>query len=74
MAYPKIKENLNHGILENLGYSFNMMEGGYISPDRATVININRRPYERQVAQYRPNVEDAHRANLEQLQQYNILE
>jgi len=74
MSKIKIKECLDHKKLEELGYNYSIMEGGYISKDGATIVNIDRRPYRREVAQYRANVEIEHMKNVAELRQINALE
>lgn len=74
MKNPKIKENFNEMELERLGYRYVIMEAGYISKDGATVVSIDRSPYQRQVMQYTRDAEVAHEANVEQLRQMDALE
>lgn len=74
MKNPKIKEDFNEIELEKLGYRYNIMEAGYISKDRATIVSIDRSPYQRQVMQYTQDAEVQHEANVAQLQEMNILE
>lgn len=74
MKRVKIKENLDHKKLEELGYNYVMMEAGYISKDRATIICIERNPYKREVMQYRGNVENEHIKNVEKLKELGFLE
>lgn len=74
MKNEMIKADLNYDRLEELGYVYSMMEGGYISEDGATIISIDRRPYERQVMQYKANVEDQHIKNVDKLKEADLLE
>lgn len=74
MKKVKIKADLDRTILEELGYAYSIMEGGYISEDGATIISINRRPYEREIQQYSANSEDKNLANIEQLRKIGALE
>ena len=60
--------------LERLGYREVMMEGGYVSRDRATVIHFSRKPYRGQVSQFRPNREVDHAVNLATLRKAGLLE
>ena len=53
----------NFDVLTNYGYSFSMIEGGWISPDRATIVSQYREPYQRQIMQYSYN-EEAHEKNI----------
>ena len=74
MEKTKIKINLDYDKLEGLGYIYSIMEGGYISKDEATIISTDRRPYEREVSQYRANVGVEHMKNVEQLREFDIIE
>ncbi|MGE7129191.1 hypothetical protein [Lysinibacillus xylanilyticus] len=74
MSNVKIKVNLDHGKLEEMGYIYSIMEGGYVSPNGATIVSISRAPYQRQVMQYRANAEVEHLANVELLNQVGALE
>ena len=69
-----IKTDLDHDKLIELGYTFSVMEGGFVSKDAATIVSIDRRPYERQVMQYRANAEVKHLENVEKLKQIDALE
>lgn len=69
----KIKEDLDGQLLRNLGYTYDVMEGGYISENAATIIYKSRKPYERQVDQYRGNAEAEHALNVEVLRQADAL-
>lgn len=69
-----IKSDLQHSKLEEIGYSYSILEGGFISADNATIIFIMRSPYERQVAQFIPNVESKHMANIEKLREIDAIE
>jgi len=74
MENPKIKANLDFKKLEDLGYSYSIVEGGYVSEDGATIISTDRMPYKRQVMQYKSNVETEHMKNIEQLKNIKVLE
>ena len=74
MKNPKIKEDFEHSKLKELGYKYDIMEAGYISKDFATIVFINRSPYQREVTQFIPNAEVAHEENVEQLRQMDVLE
>lgn len=74
MKSVKIKENLDYKKLEELGYTYSISEGGYISENGATIISICRSPYKRQVMQYEANVEAEHMENIEQLKNIDVLE
>lgn len=74
MSNVKIKVDLDHSKLEELGYIYSIMEGGYVSSDGATIVSISRSPYQRQVMQYRANAEAEHLANVELLKQVGALE
>jgi len=51
-------------VLINYGYRYSTIEGGWISANRATIINENRSPYQRQIQQYNPNMQEAHEENI----------
>lgn len=74
MGKTLIKKELDHSELEKLGYTFWPIEGGYVSADGATIINISRAPYLRQVFQFRANAEAEHEANVNRLGQIGALE
>lgn len=74
MAVTKVKEAFDFETLRTLGYRYSMMEGGYISPDGATIVIDNRKPYIREVMQFQPNVEKEHSKNIEKLREFNALE
>lgn len=74
MEKVMIKKDLDYKKLEELGYSYSITEGGYISEDGATIISIDRNPYKRQVMQYKANVEVEHMKNVEQLRKIDVLE
>ena len=74
MSNTKIKADLDHCKLEELGYTYSSMEGGFVSSDGATIVSISRAPYQRQVMQYRANAEAKHSANVELLSQIGALE
>jgi hypothetical protein len=69
-----IKNDFDQNKLKQQGYTFSVMEGGYISKDGATIVNIFRSPYERQVHQFRPDSESEHNANVEKLKEIDALE
>ena len=61
------------GVLTNYGYTYSMIEGGWISADLATIVSENRKPYHREIQQYSPN-EEAHEKNIEKLVSFGIAE
>lgn len=73
MEKIKIKESFEHKRLEELGYEYAIMEGGYVSENGATIVSINRRPYEREVMQYSRN-EEQHKENINKLRDIGALE
>jgi len=58
--------NIRVNKLIRLGYSYYIMEGGYISKDKATIIIDNRQPYIGQILALNPD-EQKHRDNLHEL-------
>lgn len=52
--------------LRNHGYVYNILEGGYIASNGATIIIDSRRPYIGKVMQLTPNV-IGHEENIEKL-------
>ena len=44
-------------LLQQKGWTFIMMEGGYLSPDGSTMFIVNRSPYHGQLLQAAANVE-----------------
>lgn len=73
MEKIKIKEDFEHKKLEELGYTYVIIEGGYVSVDGATIVSISRRPYEREVMQYSRN-EEQHQENINKLRDIGALE
>ncbi len=59
-----IKKDLDHSKLKDLGYVFSISEGGFISADGATIVNIYRSPYKRMVMQYCADTRDEHLKNV----------
>ncbi|PDZ94573.1 hypothetical protein CON36_33100 [Bacillus cereus] len=74
METVMIKAEFDHSKLKELGYSYAMIEGGYVSKDLATIVIINRSPYEREVMQYIPNAETNHMENVKKLKQIGAIE
>lgn len=74
MKNPMIKKEFNHESLNELGYTFSPMEGGYISDDGSTIVNISRSPYKRQVCQYIRNAEKEYNNHINKLREINALE
>ena len=70
----RVKENLDHGELEKIGYEFSIMEAGYTSPDRATIVLTHRNGQTRKVEQYRPDVTEKHVSNVQELINVGIIE
>ena len=61
-------------VLTNYGYTYSMTEGGWISADGATVISEIRKPYERQIMQFKPDAEEAHEKNVNKLVSFGLAE
>ncbi len=74
MSIIKIKADLDHDRLEEQGYTYSIMEGGFVSSDGATIISFSRAPYQREVMQYRGNAEAEHSENVELLSLIGALE
>lgn len=74
MSVIRIKEDFDLEKLEELGYKFIPIEGGYASKDFATIITTHRAGHIRKVMQFRANVETEHMANVEQLRQIDAIE
>lgn len=73
MTAIKIKDKSVFVSLEKeLGYNYFMMEGGYVSPNGATIVIDNRKPYINEVMQFTPNGE-GHNENLKVLQELGYL-
>lgn len=70
----RIKEDVNHEVLEESGYTFNIMEAGYISTDRATIVMTHRNGQTRKVVQYRPEVTQEHVRNVQELINLGMIE
>lgn len=70
----KIKEGFTASQLEELGYTLDMLEGGYISQDGATIVSMHRTPYQQEVMQYLPLSEEHHEKNLERLREVGAIE
>lgn len=45
----KVQPDFNYQVLEKLGYTFNITEGAWFSPDRFVVVYETRSPYQGQV-------------------------
>lgn len=73
MKKIKIKKELDHQRLEDLGYTYVMIEAGYMSKDGATIVSIDRSPYQREVMQYSRD-EEKHIANVQKLREMDLLE
>lgn len=73
MNNPRIKDYYNEDQLRDYGYTYSIVEGGYISADRATIVIIRRSPYERMVMQYSPNMENEHMRNLKYLKEIGAI-
>lgn len=73
MTTIKIKDKSVFNLLEKkLGYSYAMMEGGYVAPNRATIVIDNRRPYINEVMQYTPD-KNGHENNVKVLMELGYL-
>ena len=70
----RIKEDFDHKNLKLLGYHFVPVEGGYVSDDGATIVNILRSPYQREVHEYMFNAENRHEVNVQKLREIGALE
>lgn len=70
----RIKESVDDSVLENLGYYYSIMEGGFISKNRATIVIDAREPYVGQVMNYRRGTEDDHKLNISVLAENGLLE
>lgn len=74
MTAIKIKDDSVFVLLEKeLGYKYFMMEGGYVSPNGATIVVDNRRPYVNEVMQFTPDSE-GHEENVKVLRELGYLE
>jgi hypothetical protein len=51
-------------VLANHGYSYSIIEGGWVSTDGATIVSETRSPYQRQIQQYKPDMQEAHDKNI----------
>ncbi|MEC1716641.1 hypothetical protein [Schinkia azotoformans] len=69
-----IKKGLEHSKLKDLGYVFSISEGGFISADGATIVNIYRAPYQRMVNQYRADAQAEHLKNVDILKSIDAIE
>lgn len=70
----KVRVDFDFKILEvKLGYHYNIIEGGYVSPNGVTIIIDNRQPYIREVMQFTPN-DVGHGENVRQLIELDYIE
>jgi len=70
----KIKKDLDEAVLEEKGYRYIPIEGGYLSENGATMISISRAPYQRQVMPYKAHAACEHEQNIEILREMGALE
>jgi hypothetical protein len=69
----KVVEGFDYSLLKELSYTYVPVEGGWVSKNLATIVYQIRRPYIGEVAQFWPNVEEEHQANLEELESMGFL-
>jgi len=68
-----INEDVSESQLLDLGFTYAIMEGGYMSRDYATIIIDNRAPYNGQIQQYSRGMEEEHIRNIERLEKAGLL-
>jgi len=70
----KIKKDLDEAMLEEIGYRYIPIEGGYLSGNGATMISISRAPYQREVMPYKAHAAHEHEKNIKVLRNMGALE
>lgn len=70
----KIKEYFDYNFLVELGYEYCVIEAGYISKDLSTIVIAHRSPYQRQVVQYTPHLNDEYLNNIKMLKEIGAIE
>lgn len=70
----RVKQGFSYQALEELGYTYSPIEGGYLSKDLATIVINNRRPYVGRVVKYMNMDEELHLKNINELQDKGYLE
>lgn len=70
---PRVVGEFIFSVLEEHGYEYDIMEAGYISFNKATIVVEDRFPYAGQVLQYRGDLSEAHTENIKILNDLGYL-